>query len=117
MRGQYDAYEQQIAAIKALEAAVLQPEHLGDELVHRLALHEITAIVIAIDIRMSAVYVGHATPVPPYSGATSMADMTESIAWAKRALHALAGKSSLYVSWRFAKAASFNSDVLLLSLH
>jgi hypothetical protein len=43
--------------------------------------------------------------------------MTESLAWAKRALDALAGESALYISWRFAKAASFQSNVLLLSLH
>ena len=113
----HDTYEQQITAIKALEATVPQAEHLGEELIHRLALHEITAIVIAVDIRMSAVYAGHPTPVPPHTGAASIAGMTESLAWAKRALHALAGENSLYVSWRFAKAASFNSDVLLLSLH
>lgn len=108
-----------LTAIKAIEATVPQPEYVGDELIHRIALHEITAIVIAVDIRISAVYAGHPTPIPPYSsgGADYIADMTESLAWTKRALHALAGESSLYISWRFAKAASFNSNVLLLSLH
>jgi hypothetical protein len=113
----YDTYEQQITAIKALQDRMPQPEHVGEELLHRLVLHEVTAIVTAVDIRMSAVYAGHPTPVPPHTGAASIADMTESLAWARRALHALAGESSLYVSWRFAKAASFHSDVLLLSLH
>lgn len=117
VRERYDTYEEQITAIRALEATMPQPENIGDELIHRLALHEITAIVIAVDIRISAVYAGHPTSVPPYAGGDWIADMTESLAWAKRALHALAGESSLYISWRFAKAASFNSDVLLLSLH
>ena len=119
-------YEQQITDIKALQDSVPQPEYIGEELLHRLALHEITSIVTAVDIRRSAVYAGHPTPVPPYVGGDWTADnvegdwtanMTESLAWAKRALHALAGESSLYISWRFAKAASFGSDALLLSLH
>lgn len=117
VREKYNTYEQQKTAIKALEAAVPQPENIGDELIHRLALHEITAIVTAVDIRISAVYAGHPNPVPPYAGGDWIADMTESLAWAKRALHALAGESALYISWRFAKAASSKSDVLLLSLH
>ncbi len=119
-----DTYTQKKKAIEALAASIPPPEQVGDETIYRLVLREVTDLLIAIDIRLSALYAGHPRPLPPYSsdgddldrdGADT--DMSEALKWAKRVLDALSGKGTLFLSWKLARAASFDADLLLICLH
>jgi hypothetical protein len=47
----------------------------------------------------------------------SEVDLSESLAWAKRALAALAGDGTLFFSWQLVSAPSFDADLLLISFH
>jgi hypothetical protein len=126
IKAAYENYEQRKAAIEALAARVPLPEHVGEETIYRLVLREVTALVTAVDIRLSAVYYGHPSPLPPYSGGGSDSDMSyygsspdmsEPLAWARRALRALAGEGYLFFSWQLVAAPSFGADLLVVSLH
>jgi hypothetical protein len=43
--------------------------------------------------------------------------MSEPLAWAGRALRALAGEGYLFFSWQLVNAPSFDADLLIISLH
>ena len=117
----YEDYQQRKTAIDAIATSIPIPEQFGEETIYRLVLLEVSNLITTVDIRLSAVYKGYPTPEPPYSlegENADAADMSESLAWAGRALDALSGVGNLFFSWRLlANVASFDADLLLISLH
>jgi hypothetical protein len=113
-------YERRRTAIEALAASMLSPKQVGEETIYQFVLREVSELVTAVDIRLSAVYNGYPSPRPPYTvegDNAGDADLSEPLAWAKRALGALAGNGNLFLSWQFVSAPSFDTDLLLLSCH
>lgn len=119
--GAYEDYQRRKTAVETLAASIPTPEQFGEETIYRLVLREVSHLITAIDIRLSAVYKGYPTPEPPYSlqgDNFDTADMSEPLAWAGRALDALSGVGNIFFSWRLlANTASFDADLLLISLH
>lgn len=112
----YEDYQRRQTTIEALAASIPSLEQFGEETIYRLVLREVTDLVTAIDIRLSAVYNGYPSPLPPYTTEGVGSDMSEPLAWAKRALGALAGTGNLILSWQLTSAPSFDADLLLISL-
>ena len=113
-------YEQRKAALESLAARIPPPKQFGEETIYRFVLREVSALVTAVDIRLSAVYTGDPSPLPPYTvegDNASEPDMSGPLAWAKRALTALAGEGTLFFSWQLVSAPSFDTDLLLISFH
>lgn len=124
IKGLQEDYQQRKTAIENLAAKMPLSEHLGEETIYRLVLREVTELVTAIDIRLSAMYAGHPRPLPPYARMRDDSgrdetdiDMSEPLRWVKHALDALSGTGTLFFSWQLARAASFDADLLLISLH
>jgi hypothetical protein len=120
IRQAHQDYAQRKAAIEALAASIPPPKQFGEETLYRLVLREVSALVTAIDIRLSAVYKGYPSPLPPYvveGDKASEADISDPLAWAKRALAALAGDGTFFFSWQLVSAPSFDTDLLLISFH
>lgn len=121
MLGAHEDYQRRKTAIEALAARLSPPEQCSEETIYRLALREASNLITSIDIRRSAVYEGYPVPLPPCSfegEQTDAPDMSEALTWAGRILDALSGAGHLFFSWRLlANAASFNADLLILSLH
>jgi hypothetical protein len=113
-------YQRRKALIEALAAKSPSPEQMGDEKIYHVVLREVTTLITSIRVGMAAVVCGYPVLTPPYSGATAseygLLNMSERLTWIKRALEALEGKDAVLLSWRLSKAATFDADVLLLSL-
>lgn len=118
----YEDYQRRQATIATLVTGFPFPEHFGEETIYRFVLREVTDLVTHIDIRLSAIYHGYPSPLPPYATEgdaieEDASDMSELFAWAKRALSALTGAHNLIFSWKLTSARSFDADLLLLSFH
>ena len=114
----YEDYERRKSATEALAASMPSPKQVGEETIYRFVLREVSELVTDVDIRLSAVYNGYPSPLPPYAvegDNASDTDMSELLAWAKRALGALAGDGNLVLSWQLVSAPSFDADLLFLS--
>ncbi|MDQ2905317.1 MAG: hypothetical protein ABI456_09660 [Ktedonobacteraceae bacterium] len=113
------AYERRQVAIEALVTRTPFPKNLGDVKIYQLVLREVTSVITGLHVGRSAVVYGYPSPRPPYNGVSftgAPIDMSASIAWAMRALKAIAGMDAIFITWRLGKAASFGADMLLVSL-
>ncbi len=114
------AYERRKVVIEALVARTPFPKNLGDVKIYQLVLREVTSVITGLRVGMGAVVYGYPCPGPPYYSGVSFTgadiDMFASIAWATRALKAIAGMDAIFITWRLGKAASFGADMLLVSL-
>jgi len=108
-------YRRRKQMIEAIAATSPAPENMGDEKIYHVVLREVTSLLAGIRIGRPIIRYGYPTPDIPYRG--DDLDMLESVKWTKRALAALAGEGTLFLSCRFSKAATFGADVLLLSLY
>lgn len=123
-----EEYQRRKILINTIAARSPAPENIGDEKIYHIVLREVTALITGINVGKAAVYCGYPMLDSPYVGygnATVLApgirtysvDMSESLQWARRALEALEGKGALIFSWSLSKAPTFNTDVLLISIH
>lgn len=120
-----EEYQQRKALIEKISAKIPTPENIGDEKIYHMMLCEVTSLLTKIRVGKAAVYFGYpilqgfhletdgSTSFPPKSVNT-----TELLSWAKRTLDAISGKGAiLFISWRLSKAATFDGDLLFISLH
>jgi hypothetical protein len=123
-----EEYRRRKTLIEAIAARSPFPENIGDEKIYQMVLREITTLVTGVSVGRAAIYCGYPTLDSPYSAYGTpivlapgvreyVLDVSESIIWARRVLEALAGKGGLFVSWRLSRASTFDTDVLLVSLH
>jgi hypothetical protein len=117
-------YEQRKTLIEDISAKSPCPENVGDEKIYHLVLREVTAFLTTIRAGRAAAYFGYPALHADYTDYRSSrpsshdpVDATENLTWAKKSLDAIAGKESLFISWRLSKGATFGSDVLLVSMH
>lgn len=92
----------------------------GEETVYHLVLREVAVVALSINMRLSLHVAKHLTPAYEPVGAVgihafhrppNLVDATSSVAWARKALQAIAGKEWLYLSWQL------NEQGLQFSLH
>ncbi|HEU5230021.1 MAG TPA: hypothetical protein VFU49_19530 [Ktedonobacteraceae bacterium] len=121
-------YQQRKERIETMMAHSPAPKNVGDETIYHLALQEVTLVLAGLSIGRAAVYYGHPMLDGSYSSygkATELApgifvrvlDMTRSVQWSRRVLEALAGQGGLFITWRLIKAATFDADILQVSMH
>lgn len=117
-------YEQRKSLIEDISVKSPCPENVGDEKIYHLVLREVTGFLTTIRAGRTAVYFGYPALDVGYTDYRSSrpsprdpTDATENLTWAKKSLDAIAGKESLFISWRLSKATTFGSDVLFVSMH
>lgn len=123
-----EEYQSRKGRIEAVAERNPAPENRGEETMYHLVLQEITNVLTGLSIGRAAVYCGYPLLAPPYSGygkTTVLApgrdlyalNMSERIVWARRVLGALAGEGGIFLSCRFGKAPTFDSDLLFVVIH
>lgn len=108
-------YRQRKDAIEAIAARTPPPKNIGDEKIYHLVLREVTLAVIGIHVDEPAIHFGYPIPRPPFRGPDI--DLSESIAWSKRALDALSGKGGIFTTWCLSSAPGFGADLFVVSFH
>jgi hypothetical protein len=113
-------YQRQVSAIESLLVQTPAPQDIGQEQLYHFILREVTAALTTIDLRHALLNVGWMIPEGPYSvfppdrairEFDQLPDASEQIAWARRALRALAGEGWLAITWQV------TSKHYLVSLH
>lgn len=122
-----EEYWQRKALIEEIAARSLPSEDVGEEKIHRLVLREVTNILTALRVGLAAISSGYPALDAPYtdyrvttlstSAIIERIDATESLSWARKALDAISGKGTLFLSWRLSKAPTFDGDLLIVSFH
>lgn len=98
-------YEHRRDEIETTLANMSKSKLEDTEMIHHLVLHEVAAVALNIDIRLSMLVTGHLAPSPGYVSVNRYRkppicpDATNSINWARRALLSIAGQDWLYLSW------------------
>lgn len=118
-----EEYQQRKILIEEISARSPSPENAGDEKIYHLLLREVTNFLTGISVGHAAVYFGYPFLDSSYTVFHNSAssnfravNVTESIAWAKKMLEAISGREEIFISWRLSKAATFDGDLLLISL-
>lgn len=111
------AYEQKLEELRVIQTGY-RATPKDAEMVFDRVIEEIATVLSTIDLGMSY-FTGRLTPGPSYgsiqpdtlSSIREYPDITDCLAWARKALDALAGQDLLYFSWQF------RDDTLWLTLH
>lgn len=100
-------YQQMVADVRQAQFAV-PPVPEGDETLFQLVLAEITAVLTQIQLELSLRVYHFLTPSAPLQYMLARSDdappippdAADSVAWAHKALDALAGKAQMFVTWQ-----------------
>jgi len=108
-------YQQRKDAIEAIAVRTPPPKNIGDEKIYHLVLRVVTLVVTSIQVDEPAIHFGYPILRPPYCGLEL--DLSDSIAWSKRALDALAGEGGIFTTWCLSSAPGFGADLLVVTFH
>jgi hypothetical protein len=119
-----EEYWQRKARLEEMAARIPVSEEAGEEQIYHVLLREVTSILTGLRVGWAAIISGYpviSAPYTDYRDSTSSRweeiDARDSVAWAKKALDALAGEREIFLTWRLSGAPSFDTNLLVVGLH